>query len=75
MSYIRFGEPRRYFEGDSDMYVYPSGSGEVTTHMGETTEKGLAELSLRVIEQTDVSDETFEEVVQAVTEHYPKYDD
>ena len=75
MSYIRFGEPRRYFDGESEIYVYPSGDGEVDGYMAELTEEELAELSLRVIERTSISEETFEEVVEAVTDHYPKYDD
>jgi predicted component of type VI protein secretion system len=88
MSFIRNGEIRTYFDGESNAYVYPSGGthrhgtepseqlqqegaricGQFTT----MKEADLAEIALRMIERTDVSDEAFEEVVQEMVEYYPR---
>lgn len=71
MSYLRRVEPLTYFGGKSDTYLYPAGENRVSGDV-KMREDVLAEVALRVIERTDLDDETFDEVVEAVTAHYPE---
>lgn len=79
MSYIRNDEPRTYFDGVSNVYLYPmAGTGRdsgsnVGGHTAEMTETDLSEVALRIIERTDLDEDTFEEVVDAMTNYYPEY--
>lgn len=77
MGFIRNNEPRQYFDGESNVYLYPGGRrNEEGSHIygtpSEMREIDLAEVALRVIERTGLDDDTFDEVVEAVTEHYPQ---
>lgn len=88
MSYIRQGEDRTYFDGKSNVYVYPSGGavryGEepspdlkregasVQGRLDRMTETDLAEIALRMVEDAGVDDDTFEQVRDAMQETYPR---
>lgn len=78
MSYIRENEERTYFEGQSHIYLYPNASTDSSTegssirgNIDGMTEVDLAELALRVIQRTEIDEETFDEVVTEVQDNYP----
>lgn len=74
MSYIRKNETRRYFDGESNIYVYPSDNSVV--HRGPSMDmEDFGELILRGLERTDVDEEVFDEVVEDVVEHYQTEED
>lgn len=88
MSFIRNGEDRIFFDGKSNVYVYTSGGvydygeepspelaregGRISGQFSGMTEADLAEISLRLIARADVDDDTLDEVVEAITEKYPR---
>jgi len=88
MSFIRNGEDRIFLDGQSNVYVYVLGraydygtepspelkreGGNISGQFSGMTEADLAEISLRLIARTDIDDNTLGEVVEAVTEEYPR---
>jgi hypothetical protein len=88
MSFIRKNEHRTYFDGESNVYLYPSGGtykygsdpsdkiqregARICGKQSNMREADLAEVALRMVAETDVSDEAFEEVVQEMLEYYPR---
>lgn len=64
MSYIRLTEERRYFPGESNLYVYPTADSEknVISFNGDlngTVEaEDLFELVIRILEKTDIEEDS-----------------
>lgn len=67
MSIIRFNSDRRYFHGKSETYIYHNGH-RYFVH-GTPTHEDWWECVLRSIARTDLDQESFEEVVEAVQDH------
>lgn len=78
MSYIRLSEQRRYFPGESDLYVYPSEEEEEENLQirfegdinGNIKSEDFWELMLRAIEKTDIDNDIFWMVESAVSDYY-----
>lgn len=67
MSYIRRTERRRYFDGVSESYVYPTHNHVIVK--GDIHHYDFWEIVLRALEETDIDPGTFDEVSEAVVEH------
>lgn len=76
MSYIRLTEERRYFPGESNLYVYPvadSGKNIVsfTGDLNGTVQaEDFWELVIRALERTDLDEDSFWNAEAAVRQYY-----
>lgn len=70
MSFLRQGEARTYYEGSSGSYVYPSSGSGIRFRDGTMDDEGFGELILRAASRTELSDDSFKELVEVVTECY-----
>lgn len=75
MSYIRLTEQRRYFPGESNLYVYPSVNGGIQFNgdvVGSAQSEDFWELIIRALEATDLDEDTFWDVEAEVRRYYEK---
>lgn len=74
MSFLRQGEARTYYDGASESYIYPS-TDQVQVQYGGINDKDFGELILRAVDRTELSDEAFNELIEAVTDYYGPEDE
>lgn len=75
MSYIRLTEQRRYFPGESNLYVYPTADSEKNVIAfngdlnGRVEADDLFELVIRVLERTDLDEDSLWDAEAAVRKY------
>lgn len=78
MSYIRLTEQRRYFDGESNLYVYPvADSGKNIIQFqgdlnGTVKSEDFWELIIRALERTDLDEDSFWDAELAIQNYYEK---
>lgn len=74
MSFIRYGEERTYFHGESEAYIYPNGEGEIIVRTpGVMKSADFWEVVCRAVERVE-GEQFAEEFAYHVEDHQGNID-